>query len=472
MKHSNETIGVKGMGVDWWTVLIYLLLVFFGWINIYAAGYNDDHRSIFDFSQNYGRQMMWIGVSLFIAISILLIDSKFYHMLAYPAFWFMLLVMLLVCFFGNETKGAKSWLSLGSGIKIQPVEFMKIATALALARYVSSYNFNIKEFKSVYYIGLIIFAPIMVILLQNDTGSALVFLGFFIMLYREGFGKILYILTGFVLLLAVLSFILEPITMLIVIFLFCFISNAVINREWLRSAQYLSIVGLLTLSMVWFMSPYLAMLMALLVTVPFVVVYAHRNRMSSLMVTVGVFVGAVLFTFFVDYAFDNILQQHQQKRILDLLGIVNDPKGWSYNVNQSKIAIGSGGAMGKGFLNGTQTRFSFVPEQDTDFIFCTIGEEWGFMGSIAVIGLFGLLISRLMVMGERHKEPFARVYCYSVASILLVHFIINICMTIGLFPVVGIPLPFFSYGGSSLVGFTVLLFIAIRLDSNQTVDSI
>lgn len=311
----------------------------------------------------------------------------------------------------------------------------------------------------------------MVILMQNDTGSALVFLGFFVMLYREGFGKMLYLLTGFMVMLGILSFLLEPVAMLLIIMVACLSTFMIVNRQWRESLRYVSMVLLVALGLIWFMPLYWALLVPLVLTLPLLVLYAHRQRINNLMVAIGVFIGALLFTFFVDYAFDNILQLHQKKRILDLLGIENDQKGWGYNVIQSKIAIGSGGLSGKGFLNGTQTKFSFVPEQDTDFIFCTVGEEWGFMGSMSVVILFGLLISRLMIMGERQKEPFARVYCYSVASILLTHFVINVCMTIGLFPVVGIPLPFFSYGGSSLLAFTVLLFIAVRLDSSQNGES-
>lgn len=464
---NTNSIGVKNMGIDWWTVLIYVALVFFGWINVYAAVYNDDHSSIFDMSQRYGMQMLWIGISLFVATSIILIDSKFYHMFAYPLFGIMLLIMVIVWLFGNETNGAKSWLVIGAGIKVQPVEFMKIATALALARFMSSYNFDITHFKSVYYVGLIVFAPILIILLQNDTGSALIFLGFFVMLYREGFGKLLYILTGCVILLAILSFLIEPAPMLLLIVLLCVGSCVVANRNLIDSLRYLSVVFLIALSLIYFLSPYLSLLIAVGLTLPILIRYAHQHKQGSVIVIIGVFVGLVLFTFFVDYAFDNILQIHQQKRILDLLGIENDPRGWSYNVIQSKIAIGSGGLTGKGFLNGTQTKFSFVPEQDTDFIFCTVGEEWGFVGSALVVLLFTFLIVRLIKMGERQVEPFARVYCYCTAAILFMHFAINITMTIGLFPVVGIPLPFFSYGGSSLLAFTILLFIAIRLDSSD-----
>lgn len=464
--------------IDWVTILLYAALVLFGWINIYAAVYNDDHRSIFDLSQNYGKQLLWIGISMFVALSIILIEGRFYHMFAYPIYWTMLLVMLAVMLFGKEVNGAKSWIDLGGGIRIQPVEFMKIATALALARYMSSYNLNIREFKTLYNIGLIIFVPVMLILLQNDTGSALVFFGFFVMLYREGFNKVLYILVGFIILLGVISFLLEPLAVLLIIILLCLVGEAVINRRWMNSVKYLAIITIITILITVAglvigveLSPYISIIIAIVLSLPLLGRYAFANRLDNIWMFVAIFVGALLFTFFVDYAFDNMLQIHQQKRILDLLGIENDPQGWSYNVIQSKIAIGSGGLWGKGFLDGTQTRFSFVPEQDTDFIFCTIGEEWGFLGSIALVAAFIALIIRLMKMGERQKEPFARVYCYCVASILLMHFVINISMTIGLFPVVGIPLPFFSYGGSSLLAFTILLFIAIRLDYKNYDDA-
>ena len=448
-------------------MLIYLLLVFFGWINIYAAIYSDDHNSILDVSQRYGMQLVWIGVSLFFAISLMLIDTKYYHIFAYPLFWFMIAVMLFVLFFGNETNGSKSWLKITNSIKIQPVEFMKVAAALAIARCLSSHNFNISSRRSLANIAMIITLPILIVVLQNETGSALVFLSLFIMLYREGFNKIIYILLGFIVLLGVLAFLLEPFTILLIIFTLCLVAQVVVNGNWQLTVRYVAAVSLLTLPLLLFMHPYWSLVVAITVSTPFVLVYAHRKMSNSTLVILATFFGAVAFTFFVDYAFDNILQLHQQKRILDLLGIEHDPKGWSYNVIQSKIAIGSGGLNGKGFLNGTQTRLSFVPEQDTDFIFCTVGEEWGFLGSMVVISLFGVLIYRLIRMGERQQEAFGRVYCYSVASILLFHFVINISMTIGIFPVVGIPLPFFSYGGSSLLAFTILLFIAIRLDSKQ-----
>ena len=459
--------------IDWWTVGLYVLMVFFGWVNIYAAVYNEEQASIFDLSQRYGMQTLWIGVSFCLAISILLIDGKYWHMLAYPFYMLMLAVMLFVLFFGKEINGAKAWLVIGSA-QIQPAEFMKFVTALALARYMSAYNFNLHSAKALYYIGLIIGLPVLLILAQNDTGSAMVFAAFFIMLYREGFGSALYVVVLMLAFLFIISFLLEPLPILFIVLLLCLVVQGFVNRNWRDAVRYLALVLLLAVGVFVVTTCFgvslgfnYAMLIGVALSIPWLVRYGVRHRLANLWQFVLLFAGAVIFTEVVDYAFNNILQVHQQKRILDLLGIENDPHGWSYNVIQSKIAIGSGGFFGKGFLGGTQTRFSFVPEQSTDFIFCTVGEEWGFVGSLAVVALFFFLILRLMRMGERQKEPFGRIYCYSVAAIFFVHFAINIGMTIGLFPVVGIPLPFFSYGGSSLLAFTMLLFVAIRLDASQ-----
>lgn len=470
---SDRKIGLTSSGIDYISVLIYVVLVLMGWLSIYAAVYNDDHRSVFDLSQRYGVQIVWIGISFMLAISILLIDGRYYHMFAYPLYWVGLIVMMGVMMFGKEVNGARSWIGIGS-VGIQPVEFMKIVTALALARFMSSYNFNIKERRALFYVGAIILMPVMLILLQNDTGSALVFSAFLIILYREGFGKALYIIFGFFVFLGVMSFYLEPLTLVMIIVAVCVGCETINSRNYSHGVRYMGLlVGLFILvEIVRGMLGYqsngaISLVWAAVFSLPAVAVYAVHRNARSVWLYVTLFVAAVSFVFVVDYAFDNILQTHQQKRILDLLGIENDPQGWGYNSLQSKIAIGSGGVWGKGFLQGTQTRFSFVPEQSTDFIFCTVGEEWGFIGSIVVVLLFAALIFRLMRMGERQKEPFARIYCYSVAAILFMHFFINISMAIGIFPIVGIPLPFFSYGGSSLLAFTILLFIAIRLDSSQ-----
>lgn len=475
---ENRKIGLTSSGIDYWTVLIYVVLVIMGWVSIYAAVYNDDHRSIFDLSQRYGVQLLWIGVSFITALSILLIDSRYYHLLSYQAYWLGVAVMVGVMLFGTEVNGARAWISVGS-FRVQPVEFMKIVTALALAKYMSAYNFNIRDRRSLFKVGIIIFLPVMLILLQNDTGSALVFAAFFIILYREGFGKALYLLFAFFVVLAIASFFIEPLGLLVVILLSMILMEALLSRNWRAAVRYTAlvvgvfvVVELLRAFMGWQSNPYVSILWSVGLTVPFVLHYFNVSRSRSVLPSLGLFIAAVGFTFFVDYAFDNILQSHQQDRVLDLLGLKSDPQGTGYNAMQSKIAIGSGGVWGKGFLQGTQTRFSFVPEQSTDFIFCTVGEEWGFVGSMVVISLFIILILRLMKMGERQNEPFARIYCYSVAAIIFMHFFINIAMAIGIFPVVGIPLPFFSYGGSSLLAFTILVFIAIRLDSTQIEGSL
>lgn len=464
--------------IDWITVGIYVLMVLFGLTNIYAAVFDEDIASMFDLGQRSGSQLLWIGVSFSMAVTILLIDSKYYHMLAFVLYFAGLAVMLAVGLVGTEINGARAWITIGS-VRIQPVEFMKFVTALALARYMSSYSFNIKSARGLSYVLLIIAAPVALILMQNDTGSALVFAAFFIMLYREGAGSSPYIIALLMALLFVISFLLEPLPILLIILGLCLVGQSVVSAAWRPSLRYLALVLLLTtltivvaaLLPIQPISMAVAMMIGVVASLPAVVVYAIRHQNRSAWIFTGVFFGAVLFTSAIDFAFNNILQIHQQKRILDLLGLENDPQGWSYNVIQSKIAIGSGGVLGKGFLGGTQTRFSFVPEQSTDFIFCTVGEEWGFAGSAVVVLLFMFLILRLMRMGERQKEPFARIYCYCVAAIFFVHFAINIGMTIGIFPVVGIPLPFFSYGGSSLLAFTILLFVAIRLDGSQYDDS-
>lgn len=468
----------SGTRIDYWTILIYVCLVLFGWLNIYSAVYDDSHLSIFDFSQRYGMQLLWIGISFFVALSIVLIDDKYYHMFSYPFYWFGLLIMLLVLLFGREVNGAKAWIDF-AGVRIQPVEFMKFVTALALSRYISSYNFDIRSPRSLYYIWLIILLPVALILLQNDTGSALVFVAFVIVLYREGFGKSIYILGFMVAFLFVISFLLDPAAIVLICLLMCMLGEGLNNGLWSSKVRYLALVLLLTLGVVvgcallgYSFSWHAYLLAGIILSVPFVIGYALRRRLGNLWIYGGVFVCSLIFSQVIDYVFNNILQIHQRQRILDLLNIEKDPKGWSYNVIQSKVAIGSGGFTGKGFLEGTQTKFSFVPEQSTDFIFCTVGEEWGFLGSAFVVILFTLLIVRLIMMGERQMEPFARVYCYCAAAIIFMHFVINITMTIGLFPVVGIPLPFFSYGGSSLLAFTIILFVAIRLDSSESVSSI
>lgn len=388
-----------------------------GWINIYAAVYDENHKSIFDLSQSYGRQMIFIISALVIGIFILALDSKFFSQFAYGIYFVFIIMLFGVLATGKTTAGSKSWFEIG-GFSLQPAEFAKFAVALAIAKYLSATDIHIKDIKTKFISSLIILFPALLILLQNDTGSALVFAAFILPLYREGLsGNILI----FGLIIAVL-----------------FILSLIINKYILSGI----IIGLLIL---------------------FIFLY-RKNRKAVLtsVVSAAIIVG---FIFTVDFVFEKVLGEHQKTRINVLLGKEMDLKGAGYNVNQSKIAIGSGGFWGKGFLQGTQTKFNFVPEQSTDFIFCTVGEEWGFVGSFTVIALFMGLLIRIIFLAERQRSVFSRIYGYSIASILFIHIFINIGMAIGILPVIGIPLPFFSYGGSSLWAFTIMLFVFIKQDS-------
>jgi rod shape determining protein RodA len=406
--------------IDWLTVFIYLALVIIGWVNIYAAVYNEAHRSILDISQNYGRQMIWIVTSVVIAVFILVIDGKFFEAFAYPIYGLVLIMLIAVLLFGREVSGSKSWFEIGA-FRLQPAEFAKFATNIVLARFLSTININMKDFRTKVIAGTLIAIPMVLILFQNDTGSALVFVSFIFVLYREGLSQNVLIFGFFAALLFVLSLMLD------------------------KSIVLISIAGITVLAILMLRK-------------------TRRNLITLLIIAVS----ATLIVFSVDFVFHEMLEPHQRQRINVLLGKETDLKGAGYNVNQSLIAIGSGGFSGKGFLNGTQTRFDFVPEQSTDFIFCTVGEEWGFIGSAVVLLLFLALLYRIIFIAERQKSPFTRIYAYGVASILFMHLMVNIGMTIGLLPVIGIPLPFLSYGGSSLWSFTILLFIMVKLDSYRT----
>jgi rod shape determining protein RodA len=411
--------GQKGIlqNTDWMLVTLFFVMVIIGWFNIYAAVYNEEHSSIFDFTQSYGKQTFWIAGAFFIAMMILVIDGKFYAAFSYPIYGLTILLCLSTFLFSRDVKGSFGWIDIGS-FKLQPAEFAKFATNMALAKYLSTLGRRLQDTKTKMFSVMIIGLPTIIILLQNDTGSALVFLSFIFVLYREG-------LSGNFLLLGLVSMALFILTLLV------------------RNTILFTIIG--SVALVFY----------------FLVRKSKRNIMIIL---AGVVVAASL-VFSVDYVYHNILQEHQRVRIDVLLGKEVDLKGAGYNVNQSKIAIGSGGLFGKGFLQGTQTKFDFVPEQSTDFIFCTVGEEWGFLGSFVVLGLFSVLLARIIYIAERQRSPYSRIYGYGVASIIFFHLMVNIGMTIGLAPVIGIPLPFFSYGGSSLWSFTILLFIFIKLDA-------
>lgn len=459
--------------LDWLTIGLYVLLVFLGWINIYAAVFNEEHASIVDMSQRYGKQLIWIITAFVMAGVLILIDSKFYVSFAYPIYLTVLLMLVAVLLFGAEVKGARSWFQIGS-FAFQPAELSKMATALALAKFTSSHNFKIGKRNSIAGIILILVLPVALIFLQNDTGSALVFGIFLLVLYREGLSGVILFLGLAAALVFILTLVLDPVATIAVLSLSAVLVYYISQQKFVLALKAIGISG--SIFMTLWVAVYLLKLdwstlrIALITGVTSSVifsVYALRNRINNLLFIIVVYLGLVMMTFSVDYVFNNILQTHQKARIEELLGIKSDPLGVGYNVNQSKIAIGSGGATGKGFLNGTQTKFNFVPEQSTDFIFCTVGEEWGFLGTSVVILIFLFFLLRLIFLAERQRSVFTRVYGYCVACILFFHVAINIAMTIGLAPVIGIPLPFFSYGGSSLWSFTVLLFIFLRLDASR-----
>ena len=402
---------------DWILISLFVIMVVMGWLNIYAAVYDEEHKNIFDLTQNYGKQTFWIAGAFFIAMMILVIDGKFYAAFSYPIYGVIILLCLSTFLFSRDVKGSYGWIDIGS-FKLQPAEFAKFATNMALAKYLSTLGIRMRDTKTKIISGLILGLPAAIILLQNDTGSALVFCSFIFVLYREG-------LSGNILLLGLV---------LVALFVLALLVKKTI------------LIGIIAA---------IALLFFFL---------ARKNRKNFIVIMSGALI-ATSIVFSVNYVYNNVLQEHQRVRIDVLIGSDVDLKGAGYNVNQSKIAIGSGGFFGKGYLQGTQTKYDFVPEQSTDFIFCTVGEEWGFAGSFVVMGLFAALFARLIYVAERQRSSYSRIYGYGVASILFFHLMINIGMTIGLAPVIGIPLPFFSYGGSSLWSFTILLFIFIKLDA-------
>ena len=403
--------------IDKVSILLYAILILFGWINIYASQYNEDTTMVIDFSSRYGKQLLFIGIACFVAFLTLIIDWKFYYSLSYLFYISIILLLLGVLFKGEVTGGATSWFDIGI-FKFQPSEFAKFTTALALAKYYNNLHIKRVSFQEKLKAYAIIILPFLLIILQNDLGTALVYTAFILVLYREG-------ISGNILIFGLIITIL-------------FILTLVVEKTMLTSILLGTSVILYLLS---------------------------RRKKKELLLILGALISCTTFIFSVDYILNDMLAPHQRKRINILLGKEFDPHGAGYNLIQSKIAIGSGGFSGKGFLNGTQTRFDFVPEQSTDFIFCTIGEEWGFLGSLFFMTLFVGLLLRVLFLAERQRSNFSRIYGYSVATILFMHFVINVGMTIGLLPVIGIPLPFISYGGSSLIGFTILLFIFLNLDS-------
>ncbi len=469
----NNGIGKLFEGVDRWMIVLYVLIVLVGFVSITSASYDDGIAETFSFSHFYMKQLVWIGGAFVAAIIVLLIDASVYHKWAYLLYILGLLLLLSTLAVGREINGAKAWFEIGS-FRIQPVEFVKIATALALARVMSTSTFSINRAGDLFKMGVVICLPLLIIILQNDTGSGIVLASLLFVLYREGLNKWLCIPILLIAVLFIFSFLFTPMTLLVMLILVCTLSEAMMNGMWRSRIVYLASLALGALLFYFIMMAiapgkmdlYRCLLVVTLVSLVPVAVYAFRSKLRNIFIMVGLFLMAMLFVPTTDYIFNSVLKEHQQNRILSFLGLVSDPLGTDYNVNQAKIAIGSGGWFGKGFLQGTQIKYGFVPEKHTDFIFCTVGEEWGFVGTMFLLTLFCLLILRLMRMGERQEEPFGRIYCYCVAAFLLFHLLVNVGMTIGLMPVMGIPLPFVSYGGSSLIAFTIMLFIAVRLDAS------
>ena len=458
--------------IDWVSILLYLLLVLIGWINIYAAVYDENHSSIFDISQKYGKQLVWIGAAFVLAFLVLLTDSKFFTTFSMVIYGIMIFLLIAVLFLGTETKGARSWFEIGD-FRIQPAEFAKFATNLAIAYVMSRHNFKVMRFSSLLTIGLILALPAGLIILQNDTGSALVYSSFILVLFREGLHGSILLLCFVAAAIFVMALLYSPFTVLLVIIGGSLIAFYYYRHDIRELFQIILFIGCgfgLFALIKWIfnlsISDYYMLLIVYVITSITAIYPIYKRKMKNmipLLLISWLCVGAAPS---VNYVFDH-LQSHQQDRINELLGIKVDPKGTGYNVTQSKIAIGSGGLLGKGFLQGTQTKLNFVPEQSTDFIFCTVGEEWGFMGSMIVVALLTAFILRIIKLAERQRSSFSRIYGYGVASILFFHVAVNIGMTIGMVPVIGIPLPFFSYGGSSLWSFTILIFIFLRLDANR-----
>lgn len=415
MTTRNNIVGK----IDWWLLAIYLILAAIGISTIYAAAFNENNPSIFDMSQHYGKQALFLMLSLFMGLIIMLIDAKFFNTFAYVIYGISILLLIYVLVAGSTIAGSRSWIQFG-GFSFQPSEFAKFGTALAVAHYLGDINTDFSKFKTQMIAYALVLFPMMLVLLQGDAGSALVFLVFILVFYREG-------MSGNILLIGLAAVILFLLT--------------------LYFSKWYVLIGL-------------AVLFAVMMF------FIERNK-KNIWKLIAIFSVAAVMVFSVDFFFYKVLKQHQRTRINIILGVEKDIYGVGYNLHQSKIAIGSGGFSGKGYMQGTMTKYNFVPEQHTDFIFCTIGEEFGFIGSFVLLSLYLALLMRIIWLAERQRSPFSRIYGYAIASIIFFHLFVNIGMTIGLMPVIGIPLPFLSYGGSSLLMFSLMFFVFLKQDANR-----
>lgn len=474
--------------IDWWTIGLYLLLIFMGWCTIYAACYDYDNADIFNFSVNHGKQLIWISTAFILATVVLTIDSKFYSNIAHIFYWLMIIALIATIFLASDTKGSNSWINFGA-FKIQPAEFAKYATCLCLSAFLSKSQINLRKNKDLMTAIGIILLPAAIIIAQSETGSALVFFSFFLLLFREGMNGIVLLLgifaiVFFILVLrynnlpdAVVGVDVPELYGFILVFAIAVITACIFIKIYTKDKTSfvtllsvnigIYVLGIILANYIPFVKTWYAAALSMVFSIVFLLVRAIIMHKNTYVWVVGFLFFAIGLSASANYAFNNILAPHQQIRIKIVLGLEDDPQGAGYNVRQSQIAIGSGGITGKGYLNGTQTKLDYVPEQDTDFIFCTIAEEWGFLGSTLFIIIYATFMIRLIYLAERQRSAFSRIYGYGILCIFLFHFIINLGMVTGLTPVIGIPLPLISYGGSSLWGFTLLLFTFIRLDANR-----
>jgi rod shape determining protein RodA len=461
-------------GIDKITIVLFLVLIIMGWFNIYAAVYNEEHNEILDLSQRYGKQFIWIVASLVIAVFVVIIDNRFYFFFSWFIYGILMLLLILVLIFGIEINGAKSWFEFG-GLNLQPSEFAKFGAALALASYLNTKRQDLTRLKVIIPASAIILFPALLTALQPDMGSTIVYFSLFIVLFREGMSPYIFVSGLMMVILFFLTLLLNNLHLTVALIAIAVLLVWFATRKWklciIGSGIFIVIAGTMYVIghyIIKSIGNEMIIFISLILSGVAYAYYIYNRKAAAVLIIYMFLIGSIFFINSVDFTFNNVIKPHQKERVEIMLGFKSDPHGTGYNVNQSIISIGSGGFTGKGFLQGTQTKFKFVPAQSTDFVFCTVGEEWGFLGSLTVIGMYLFLLLRLIFLAERQRSVFSRIYGYGVVSILFTHFFINIGMAIGLVPVIGIPLPFFSYGGSSLWGFTILLFIFLRLDASRT----
>jgi rod shape determining protein RodA len=459
--------------IDWISVLLYVALVTFGWLNIFAVNYSFEDITFFSLKHRYTLQLAWIMISFIIILVIFALDARIYSLLAYPAYGLGVFVLLAVLVVGTTINDSKSWIVIGP-LSLQPAEFAKTATIMALAKFLSGFNVKISRRKDILITLGIIALPALLIMAQPDFGSTIVYGIVILILYREGLPGWILVLILSMAVLFLLTLMLSQFTILIILSSLAVIAFSLINKRAIYFIGSILAFGLIILFFVFLnhngilsLNKYQILVITMILVSVIAVILTLTIHIKGVYALLLSMIIAISFTYSVDFVFHNVMKEHQRNRVNVMLGLDSDPYGYEYNVRQSKIAIGSGGFLGKGFMQGTQTKFKFVPEQSTDFIFCTVGEEWGFLGSFGLILTYVGLLIRLIFLAERQRSKFSRIYGYGVVSILFFHFAVNIGMTIGLFPVIGIPLPFLSYGGSSLLAFTILLFIFLKLDSSR-----